>query len=282
MRVFLVPKATGKNYSIEAGLADNVKHFDHHGEYSSYPAPSNNTEIPRLGPNDIVEITHVDADTLLGLFRMSGLPMPELDYDLIEKVDVNGSSVVENRMNDSYSFMVGVNSIAKDIGFPRTEKEPQEVTDKIKKMLRIPVANYIKVGKEATRQAEQTLKNNLVSKEGKVGLWAVGKEDSFDPSRPYDDGYACVVVYRKHFKSISIYCAPSNDYQFGNNNVAGIHFAGHPKACGSPRGEDFSLEDAKKVFDEVANSVNSKDTTASSKTLPDKIMYKGHVYNKAK
>ena len=126
MKVVILTEATGDNYSIEAGLADDEKHFDHHGKWSSFPAPSNNSKIPVLGPEDVVEITHMDADTLLGLFRMAGAPMPNLNYDLIEQVDLNGGSVVEDKMAPSYLFMLGVHLLARGLDFPRAEKEPQD------------------------------------------------------------------------------------------------------------------------------------------------------------
>ena len=272
MKVLLVTKATGDNYSVEAGLADDVMHFDHHGEWSSFPAPSNNSKIPKLKPDDVVEITHLDADTLLALFRMAGVPLPKLDYDLIEQADLHGSSVVKDKSDPSYLFTRGVFLVSKEVGFPRVSKEPQDVTDKINKMLSTPTEKYIRLGREQQDASEATFKNKLVDKSGKVGLWVISKDDAYDPSRPYADGYACVVVYRSTFKSISIYCAPDNPYKFGNQTVAGIPFAGHDKACGSPRGEEITLDDAKRVFKAVAEKVNRLERTATY------ISYRGALY----
>lgn len=272
MKVVILTEATGDNYSIEAGLADDKKHFDHHGKWSSFPAPSNNSKIPVLGPEDVVEITHMDADTLLGLFRMAGAPMPNLNYDLIEQVDLNGGSVVEDKMAPSYLFMLGVHLLARGLDFPRSEKEPQDVTRKVYEMIRTPIEKYIELGKESQEAAEKAFKDKLVEKKGKVGLWVVGENDAFNPSRPYDDGYDCVVVYRDHFKSISIYCAPENEYEFGNREVGGIPFAGHAKACGSPRGENFTRDDAKKVFEAVVDEVENPHKRASF------LRYRGAFY----
>jgi len=271
MKVLLVTKASGDNYSVEAGLADNVKHFDHHGKHSNYPAPCNNDEIPVIGQNDVVEITHIDTDTLLGLMRMAGKKLPPLlDRDLIENVDLNGSSVVKDRFDRSYLYMVGVNELAKEIGFPRPSETPTDVTSKIMQLMNAPIQKLLEMGKAATETSENTYSSNRVATDGTVGLWSVGAKDPFDPSRPYVDGIDVVVVYRDHFKSISIYCSPSSKYAFGNTTVAGIPFAGHPKACGSPRGEEFTLDDAKRVYTELTNKVK----TASYLT------FRGAVYKR--
>jgi hypothetical protein len=272
MKVVILTEATGDNYSVEAGLADDVKHFDHHGKWSSFPSPSNNPKIPVLGPDDTVEITHIDADTLLGLFRMAGAAMPKLDYDLIEQVDLNGGSVVKDKSNHSYLFMLGVHLLARGLDFPRSEKKPQDVTQKVYEMIRTPIEKYIELGRESQEASEKAFKERLVEKKGNVGFWVVDENDAFNPSRPYDDGFDCVVVYRKHFKSISIYCAPTNDFEFGNRDVGGIEFAGHAKACGSPRGEDFALDDAKRVFEVVADEVANPHKQASI------LRYRGAFY----
>jgi hypothetical protein len=266
----LVPKASGDNYSVEAGQADNVKHFDHHGKFSNFPAPCNNNEIPVIDPEDVVEITHIDADTLLGLARMAGKSLPKLDYDLIEKIDLNGSSAVDDVFNESFLYMVGVGEKAKQLSFPRAGAQPTDVTAYVKALLDEPAEKLIELGREATQKSEGTYKNNKIASNGTVGLWSIRAENPFDPSRPYADGIDVVVVYREHFKSISIYCSPASKFAFGNTTVADIPFAGHPKACGSPRGEEFTLDDAKRVY----NELTTKTRTARY------LEFRGAVYRK--
>ncbi len=71
MKILLVKKASGNNYSVEAGLSDGVKNFDHHREHSANPAPCNDPRIKEIDfHRGIIEITHTDADTLIGIMRM--------------------------------------------------------------------------------------------------------------------------------------------------------------------------------------------------------------------
>ena len=72
--------------------------------------------------------------------------------------------------------------------------------------------------------------------------------DILNPSMAYDYQIDVVVVYRKNWKTISIYCNPKSDYHFGGEIINEIKFAGHPQACGSPRGQEFTFEDAKNIF----------------------------------
>jgi len=106
---------------------------------------------------------------------------------------------------------------------------------------------------EAGEKAYVDCKHDL---DRKVGLWSIGPNDAFDPSRPYKDGVDVVVVYRQHYASVSIYANPKSEYEFANTVIAETLFAGHPKACGSPRGREFSEAQAIEIFKEVCHLVN--------------------------
>jgi len=254
MRVILTKKAEGRGYSVEAGLADGKQHFDHHREHSDNPGPCRDERIPVVSSNDIVEISHIDADTYVGLLRMDGRELPKVDFDLMERIDLNSSSVCSDKFNETLLYMVGVNQIARDLKFPFPKDEPQDVSEVIESMMRNDANEIVRIGHEANEKSEATYRNcrKVLSDSGKVGYWEVGASDPFDPSRPYEDGVKVVVVYRQHYKSVSIYCDPKSDYAFGGKTVAGIEFAGHPKAAGSPRGVEFSNKDGRRVFQDLA------------------------------
>ncbi len=243
-------------YSLESGLADNVRHFDHHKEeHRHYPSPSNNPEIPVIKSGEI-QISHIDADTFIGALRMTGGKLPEIDLDLVEQIDLNGSSVVQDKFDLTLLYMVGVGVKARQLGFPRVSDEPQDVTEIMEFLMSTTQEEFIELGRASQEKAEQSYVGCRHKMESpKVGMWVVDISDNFDPSRPYEDGTAVVVVFRKHYKTISIYCDPESEYQFGGETLVGIPFAGHPKACGSPRGQGMTLEDAEKVYDRVLQIV---------------------------
>ena len=82
------------------------------------------------------------------------------------------------------------------------------------------------------------------------------KENKLNPSRAYEDGFAVVLVYRKEFKTASIYCSPTSSFAFGGKTVGGVAFAGHPKACGSnPRSLVVTPQMADLIWDELLAQV---------------------------
>ena len=239
-------------YSIEAGKADNLKHFDHHGDFSDMPAPCNNNSI---APNTQAEvtITHLDADTLVGIMRLNGIELPSLDFQLMERIDLNGSSIIEDLYDATLLWMVGVGAICRAMKFPFCKAESVDVTEQVEILLSKTTEEIIAEGKKAQDAVEDTYSNCVISKDAKAGviLFSVGADDAFDPSRPYRDGFDRVIVYREHYESISIYCSPKSDFGYGGQTIANVVFAGHLKACGSPRGVAMTLEDAHDVYNAI-------------------------------
>ena len=250
IKIILTSKPNYLGASIEAGKDDGVTHFDHHGEFSSNPSPCNNKNISVINTG-IIEITHIDADSLLGIARLVGKSMPKIDLDLLEKIDLNGSSIITNKYNETLLYSIGIGSIVRELKFPRVTEERQDVTQYIEQLLNMSEQDIIKKGEIAQNASEEAYKTCVKAKEGnKILFFTTGKE-SLNPSRAYEDGFDKVVVYRDNWKTISLYCNPKSDFSFGGKTIAGIEFGGHPKACGSPRGQQMSWEQTEKVFSEI-------------------------------
>jgi len=250
MKVILTSKPTGSFFSIEAGMSDGKKNFDHHGAHHTQPGPCKDDRITLVGDDDIVEITHIDADTFVGLLRMAGAVLPKVvDFNLMEKIDLNGSSVCNDKFNTTLLYVVGIGQISRDLKFPRVTDMPTDVTAIIMAMMAKTDDEIITIGREATEKSEKAYSECCIAKNRKVGYWVVGANDPFDQSRPYEDGIEIVIVHRTHYKTISLYSSPESGYTFSGKTIAGIEFGGHPKAAGSPRGTEYNAEDGKKVFE---------------------------------
>ena len=261
-------------FSIEAGLHDGVRHFDHHKpEHRGNPSPANNSKIHWYYDGEIeqdaeIYITHVDADTFVGVSRLvvngwRDTTITGIDYAMIEKLDLNGSSAIEGKLEDcrEYLFALGLAETAK-ILFPRCTKEPQDVTAQFERFAwfgdrhrnDITLDDILRDGRAALARSEETFRTkkiDSIERAGTVGigLWSICASDAFDPSRPYRDGIDVVVVFRSHYKTISIYGNPKATHDLVLNRTwAGIEFSGHPKACGSPRGVEMTEDQAKQVF----------------------------------
>lgn len=264
IKIMLQKEASGNNYSVECGLADNVKQFDHHKpEHRHFKCPANNDQIPIIN-NGIIEISHIDADTFLGICRLLGYIVPKnLNLDLLEKIDLNGSSVLSDKNNYTYFYMLGVGVMARSLNFPQCDNNSQDVTKYITNMLNVDPSHFVNLGENACKRSEFVYKDTMVySGESfqygtKLAFFVIGADQPLDPSRAYEDGYGIVVVYRKHYKTISIYCNPNNELSFAGSSFSimdgtmnrpsdsslncCISFNGHPKACGSDRGVSYNL-----------------------------------------
>ena len=251
MKIILTNKPEFKGYSIEGGFHDGIRHFDHHGEYAQNPSPCNNGEIMKAEEDNIIEITHMDADTLCGIKRLLGMELPKVNLKLMEQIDNNGSSVCSDKFDSTLLYMLGVGQISRKLKLPRTSEERQDVTEIVSEMLHISDEEFIRVGKTTQEKAEQSYKDCLVKKESNKAFFVVDAKDALDPSRAYEDNIDIVVVYRQHYKSISIYCNPKSQYAFGGKEIDGIKFGGHPQACGSPRGVEMTEAQALEVWEEI-------------------------------
>lgn len=246
IKVILTSMPKFEAMSVEAGAHDGVNHFDHHGMHSNQ-LPVCKANIPKC-PDETVEVTHLDADTLIALGKIDGRDFTGLDLDLIAKVDLNGSSVVKDKFDRSLLFMVGVGAISREMQIPRPTPEGVDISDQVFSLLGLPTKAIVEAGRNAQLLSEKAYSECLVDKIGDMGFWSIGPSDPLDQSRPYEDGIDIIVVYRQHYKSISIYCNPKTSHAFAGEEIAGIKFAGHPKACGSPRGVDYTEEDARRVY----------------------------------
>jgi len=269
--VMLVQKASGDHYSLEAGIADGKRNFDHHGNSSRQPAPCIDARIPIVPDGSVIEITHLDADTLIGILRMmSYKTVSEIsqrlndygqmwrftneDLELMAKIDVNGSSFLPNNGLDIpvRQWMVGVLQLLRELEFPRWQGANIDVTDIVAGIISHSDEEIIHMGKEEMIHGEEAYQRSLVCKKNKIGLWhQKTPADSFDPSRPYSDDYNSVVIYREQFKAIGLYANPKTEIVLGGRTIAEIEFAGREQACGSPRGIEYSLKEAKEVFTEI-------------------------------
>lgn len=262
--------------SIEAGLDDSSqsdsgtffvsggqvsgKHFDHHGPLSHLKSPC----ARNIAPIDckVVEFTHMDPDAWVTYLKMTGKFKAEefagLNLDTMAKIDENGSSVAD-KFDPTLLYMVGVGQWLRANKMPRVTEERQDITELMTKLAGVSVADLIEMGRLAQEKAwaDYTSCKKAFDRSAGVCFISCDASHAIDPSIAYGDkfegfdGYQRVVVYRAHYKTVSIYCAPSSPFAYSGQTIAGIAFAGHPKACGSPRGTEITEEQAMAVWSEL-------------------------------
>lgn len=258
--VILTTTPSIKGYSLESGLSDQVRHFDHHSKEHKelgHKSPCNTVEMPVIPNDSVIQISHIDSDTFIGIERMCGIVREGLDYDLMEQIDLNGSSVSPDLFDKTLLFMVGLSTKTRDMRFPRSNKDIDvSVTQYISNLIDLPTDYFIELGYktqvDSLTNFSRCLINSVTSITGlEVAQVVVPDNISVDPSIGYSKGFDIIVVYRENYKSISLYGKPNSNFEL-NKNWSGIEFQGHTLACGSPRGVDHTVQDS----DNVLNSLS--------------------------
>ena len=260
-------------YSVECGVNDDVRHFDHHDiEGAISPCAR---YIETMSSTDLksatIQISHICCDTFLTLAYLVGdqdkigyRRPKEFDHismkgAWLNELDNHGTSAQVDGVqlsddHDTFKFYVGVGKLARKLKFPRVTEQEQDVTKIIKKMLKTSTLKIRELGKQALSLNKDVFEKCFVEECGNTGLWAVDRDDDFDPSYPYREEYSIVVVYRKHFKSISLYT--KLDIDLRGTTASGITFAGHAQACGSERGVERTLDEAKQVLNDLRSQTS--------------------------
>jgi hypothetical protein len=206
MKITLTAKPNFQNYSIEAGKNDDVKHFDHHN-LPGTSSPCNRIINPANENNITIGVTHLDADCFVGILRLTGLfdvtefVSAGIDFDMMEKIDCNGSSVAD-KYDPTLCYMVGVAQYLRDNKMPRVTEEPQDITSLVENLASVPVSDLVDSGKA---MQERTWTDYIACKkafdrEAGVVFISCNASHVIDPSLPYGDkfegfsGYDRVIV----------------------------------------------------------------------------------------
>ena len=245
--------------SIEAGRYDGVCHFDHHAAYEAEDCPCSHTDIQAIPVDAVIGVTHMDADTFVGLlrllgrhFEMTALKTVGVDFDLVAKYDIKVPGLPRG-LNITKCFMLAVTAASMKIPRPPA-KGVIDITEQVMEIIASltkegGIRRFLAEGQALGERAEALYKERLrmttTDTHGRrIGLWSLREGETMDPTRPYEDGYSLVVIYRQGFGSASLYA--NDDIAEALPGVwAGVLFQGHPHACGSERGKTFSQEEIK-------------------------------------
>lgn len=215
---------------------------------------------------DII-ISHIDADVLLSINYLKARTemveycdaqqvYPAVAEDIynwtlnkkemfeISQADIYGLHTIKK--DNSYFFVAGIKKLIADLKVPRVTEKHVDVTEIITKILSYDFYEIVNIGKEEYKLTEEKLEKATIEIKNKTIF--LNLSELSDVTTLYSDSIENIVVYRDNWKTISLYSS--------KNDIAGTHanvqFAGHPRACGSPRNEIMSLEIAKQIFEEIS------------------------------
>lgn len=275
-RIILAPSYDmAKNINTEATveaeygdecLEGTMVTLAHHGPRSNNPAPCNTPDVPELPPFATVVVSHIDLDTLGGIYALQGRkPEDDRFWEAAEKIDVKGAhhiheldKDIQDKLNAYYAY---------NDGQPRQRyTETIDVTKQIDDTYNVVNAivdindpehdKLIAAGKEWAQTREKEVEDQLVYENKDVRVFDTNgifcAASYFSPNQ--DVIVPATVTYNKKFKSITLAFEDGGKQLDAREIVQelwGPEAGGREGIAGSPRNVEMTKDDLAKLVNEL-------------------------------
>ena len=238
----------------------------HHGPRSNNPAPCNTPDVPVLPPFATVVVSHIDLDTLGGIYALQGRkPEDDRFWEAAEKIDVEGAhhiheldQDIQDKLNAYYAY---------NDGQPRQRyTEAIDVTKQIDDTYKIVNAiidindpehdKLIAAGKEWAQTREKEVEDQLVYENKDVRVFDTNgifcAASYFSPNQ--NTICPATVTYNEKFKSITL-AFEDGGKQLNAREIVqelwGPEAGGREGIAGSPRNVEMTKDDLAKLVNEL-------------------------------
>lgn len=275
-RVILAPSYDiAKNIKAEATveaeygdecLEGTMVTLAHHGPRSNNPAQCNTPDVPELPPFATVVVSHIDLDTLGGIYALQGRkPEDYRFWEAAEMVDVKGAhhiheldKDIQDKLNAYYAY---------NDGQPRQRyTEAIDVTKQIDDTYNVVNAivdindpehdKLITAGKEWAQTREKEVEDQLVYENKDVRVFDTNgifcAASYFSPNQ--NTICPATVTYNEKFKSITL-AFEDGGKQLNAKEIVqelwGPEAGGREGIAGSPRNVEMTKNDLAKLVNEL-------------------------------
>ena len=275
-RVILAPSYDiAKNIKAEATveaeygdecLEGTMVTLAHHGPRSNNPAPCNTPDVPELPPFATVVVSHIDLDTLGGIYALQGRkPEYYRFWEAAEMIDVKGAhhiheldKDIQDKLNAYYAY---------NDGQPRQRyTEAIDVTKQIDDTYNVVNAivdindpehdKLITAGKEWAQTREKEVEDQLVYENKDVRVFDTNgifcAASYFSPNQ--NTICPATVTYNEKFKSITL-AFEDGGKQLNAKEIVqelwGPEAGGREGIAGSPRNVEMTKNDLAKLVNEL-------------------------------
>lgn len=275
-RVILAPSYDiAKNIKAEATveaeygdecLEGTMVTLTHHGPRSNNPAPCNTPDVPELPPFATVVVSHIDLDTLGGIYALQGRkPEDYRFWEAAEMIDVKGAhhiheldKDIQDKLNAYYAY---------NDGQPRQRyTEAIDVTKQIDDTYNVVNAivdindpehdKLITAGKEWAQTREKEVEDQLVYENKDVRVFDTNgifcAASYFSPNQ--NTICPATVTYNEKFKSITLAFEDGGKRLNAKEIVQelwGPEAGGREGIAGSPRNVEMTKNDLAKLVNEL-------------------------------
>ena len=275
-RVILAPSYDiAKNIKAEATveaeygdecLEGTMVTLAHHGPRSNNPAPCNTPDVPELPPFATVVVSHIDLDTLGGIYALQGRkPEDYRFWEAAKMIDVKGAhhiheldKDIQDKLNAYYAY---------NDGQPRQRyTEAIDVTKQIDDTYNVVNAivdindpehdKLITAGKEWAQTREKEVEDQLVYENKDVRVFDTNgifcAASYFSPNQ--NTICPATVTYNEKFKSITL-AFEDGGKQLNAKEIVqelwGPEAGGREGIAGSPRNVEMTKNDLAKLVNEL-------------------------------
>lgn len=275
-RVILAPSYDmAKNINAEATveaeygdecLEGTMVTLAQHGPRSGNPAPCNTPDVPELPPFATVVVSHIDLDTLGGIYALQGRkPEDDRFWEAAEMIDVKGvhhihelDKDIQDKLNAYYAY---------NDGQPRQRyTEAIDVTKQIDDTYNVVNAivdindpehdKLITAGKEWAQTREKEVEDQLVYENKDVRVFDTNgifcAASYFSPNQ--NTICPATVTYNEKFKSITL-AFEDGGKQLNAKEIVqefwGPEAGGREGIAGSPRNVEMTKNDLAKLVNEL-------------------------------
>ncbi len=275
-RIILAPSYDmAKNINTEATveaeygdecLEGTMVTLAHHGPRSNNPAPCNTPDVPELPPFATVVVSHIDLDTLGGIYALQGRkPEDDRFWEAAEKIDVKGAhhiheldQDIQDKLNAYYAY--------NDEQPRQRYTETIDVTKQIDDIYNVVNAivdindpehdKLIAAGKEWVQTREKEVEDQLIYENKDVRVFDTNgifcAASYFSPNQ--DVIVPATVTYNKKFKSITLAFEDGGKQLDAREIVQelwGPEAGGREGIAGSPRNVEMTKDDLAKLVNEL-------------------------------
>lgn len=266
-----IAKTINAEATVEAEYGDEclegtMATLAHHGPRSNNPAPCNTPDVPVLPPFATVVVSHIDLDTLGGIYALQGRKLEDDRFwEAAEKIDVEGAhhiheldQDIQDKLNAYYAY---------NDGQPRQRyTEAIDVTKQINDTYKIVNAiidindpehdKLIAAGKEWAQTREKEVEDQLVYENKDVRVFDTNgifcAASYFSPNQ--NTICPATVTYNEKFKSITL-AFEDGGKQLNAREIVqelwGPEAGGREGIAGSPRNVEMTKDDLAKLVNEL-------------------------------
>lgn len=266
-----IAKTINAEATVEAEYGDEclegtMATLAHHGPRANNPAPCNTPDVPVLPPFATIVVSHIDLDTLGGIYALQGRkPEDDRFWEAAEKIDIEGAhhiheldQDIQDKLNAYYAY---------NDGQPRQRyTEAIDVTKQIDDAYNVVNAiidindpehdKLIAAGKEWAQTREKEVEDQLVYENKDVRVFDTNgifcAASYFSPNQ--NTICPATITYNEKFKSITL-AFEDGGKQLNAREIVqelwGPEAGGREGIAGSPRNVEMTKNDLAKLVNEL-------------------------------